>query len=655
MADSAPPPPTVTPPEARATSQSGPQRAAPARRPRPGARAASGMPDSDEPPFTVGPRVTAAVHGHPYRRTVEDPLYRPLRIFTRDPSTSRLEGAVTTVNVPYEPLDPGPVGALFEVDSFDPVTGRHYRRVDLDAPGVLIRTGIDPSTSDPRFHQQMVYAVCSRVYESFRVALGRDPGWGFHAEGRTRLRLRPHGTNERNAFYDPGAGAVVFGYYEADERVAGRNLPRGIVFTCLSHDIVAHEVTHALLDGLRAHFAVPSHPDVGAFHEAFADLVALFLHFQYPEVVRSALRRSRGRLRDATVLAEIARQFGETTGAGRALRSAIGSLSEKEAPAQYDPDLELHDLGAILVAAVYDAFATVFERKTAREVRLATGGSGQLPRAGDVPPDLLDALADHAAKLAAQFLGICVRAVDYCPPVDLRFGEYLRALVTADHDLVPDDPWGYREALIDAFKKRGIHPEYVTSLSEDALLWRGPQTVVPPLEGLKFSRLEFDLEPGRAADERELNRQASALGWTLARYPDTFGLSRPNSDEGIGPPRIESIRTLRRIGPDEQIVFDLVAEVTQRRRVPVPGRDGEVDFLGGCTIIVGPDGVLRYTVYKRVTNTDRLDEQLGRMREGATKKLWKLAKGVWHPDPGIFKLLHAHGSRKPRAERRSKE
>ncbi|HEY5893625.1 MAG TPA: hypothetical protein VIT91_10380 [Chthoniobacterales bacterium] len=30
------------------------------------------------------------------------------------------------------------------------------------------------------------------------------------------------------------------------------------------------------------------------------------------------------------------------------------------------------------------------------------------------------------------------------------FGEYLRALITADFDLVPDDRWAYREALIDA-------------------------------------------------------------------------------------------------------------------------------------------------------------------------------------------------------------
>ena len=48
------------------------------------------------------------------------------------------------------------------------------------------------------------------------------------------------------------------------------------VFTCLSHDVIVHELTHALLDGLRPHFTIPTQIDVLAFHEAFADLIACF-------------------------------------------------------------------------------------------------------------------------------------------------------------------------------------------------------------------------------------------------------------------------------------------------------------------------------------------------------------------------------------------
>ena len=37
---------------------------------------------------------------------------------------------------------------------------------------------------------------------------------------------------------------------------------------------------------------MPSNVDVPAFHEGFADLVALFLHFTYADVVEQAMRES---------------------------------------------------------------------------------------------------------------------------------------------------------------------------------------------------------------------------------------------------------------------------------------------------------------------------------------------------------------------------
>ena len=67
-----------------------------------------------------------------------------------------------------------------------------------------------------------------------------------------------------------------------------------MICTALSHDIIAHETTHALLDGLRSSFMDPTNVDVPAFHEGFADLVALFLHFSYADVVERAIREWRG-------------------------------------------------------------------------------------------------------------------------------------------------------------------------------------------------------------------------------------------------------------------------------------------------------------------------------------------------------------------------
>lgn len=595
-------------------------------------------PPLDPALICIGEGVPRVMQARPYERRRGDPLYRPLSIYTLDPSASRREGAVTRVNVPYEPLRPGPVGHLFAVEE-KPERPLPLQVVDLDDPRVLLESGRRPSPSDPQFHQQMVYAVCSLTYAAFRQALGRDLAWGFDRapddDGRVRLRVRPHAFEGRNAYYDPEAGTLNFGYFRADRDARGRNLPGGYTFTCLSHDVVTHEVAHALLDGLRAHFTLPSNADVLAFHEALADLVALFQRFSYSEVVRTALREARGQPERAAVLTGLARQMAEATGhhAG-ALRSAVAA---DDCPQYETASPQPHLRGELLIGAVFDAFLTVFRRKAAPLLRLATGGTGVLPE-GDLPPDLVDALADKASALAGQFLTICVRAVDYCPPVDLEFGEFLRAVITADYDLVPDDPWGYREAWIDAFWRRGIYPSGVTSLSEDALLWRSPPPGTPPVEGLSFSRLAFDLDPARVADERELIRQAETLGRYLldsARLP-TFGLLPPGAD--VDPPCVQSIRPSRRVGPDGQVIFDLVAEVTQRRTIAGPG-GAPMPFYGGVTLILGPSGEVRYAVSKSTGSRRRSERQQAFVTSDAGQRFWEAGEAR----APLFRLLHDAG------------
>ena len=86
----------------------------------------------------------------------------------------------------------------------------------------------------------------------------------------------------------------------------GRNLPGQRVFTCLSHDIIAHEVTHAVIDGIRTYFTEPTNPDVLAFHEGFADLCALFSHFSEEEALIDAIQRTGGRLYEAVLAPEAA-------------------------------------------------------------------------------------------------------------------------------------------------------------------------------------------------------------------------------------------------------------------------------------------------------------------------------------------------------------
>ncbi|HYJ80004.1 MAG TPA: hypothetical protein VEW03_10405, partial [Longimicrobiaceae bacterium] len=209
------------------------------------------------------------------------PIERCLRGYAIDPSVAqRLDTASiaeVVFRVPWEEVCPGPVGEYVEVIDYDPVAGCFYAPVDLDERGVLADRGLPPSEGVPQFHQQMVYAVASLTIRNFEHALGRRALWS-HGPGEheyddsryvQRLRIYPHALREANAYYSPAKKALLFGYFAAPEPEGGA--PAGMVFTCLSHDVIAHETTHALLDGLHRRLGQPTNPDMLAFHEAFAD------------------------------------------------------------------------------------------------------------------------------------------------------------------------------------------------------------------------------------------------------------------------------------------------------------------------------------------------------------------------------------------------
>ena len=599
--------------------------------------------------FEISPRVARQALAKPYqwRRGEDNPVSRQLWIYTLDPSLSDRQGGVTKVEVPWEPLEPGPKGELFEIDGTGaPELLSDAGKFDLEDRRWLVTDGVSPSPASVPFHLQMTYAVCSLTYAAFRRALGRDIGWAIEPgpDGRTRLRVRPFAFEEANAGYLREAGDLSFGYFRAGQQPAGFTIPGGLVFTSLSHDVIAHETTHALLDGLRSNFHEPTNVDVLAFHEGFADLVALFLHFTYPGVVENALRQTRGVVERGSVLAEIAREFGHARSRGRkarALRSGIdvegieafdsdGLPGTGADPVAYDPSLDPHDLGTVLVSAVFEAFVTITRRKTSRLMRIA----GLDPRDfGKVPlgDALLEAVAKEACEVASQFLTMCIRAIDYCPPVDMLLGEYLRALVTADAELEPVDKWGYREALMRSFRRRRIFPADVPFMTEDAVRWGKPEVegrlAIP---GLAFHDLRFDGDPGRPAGAEELERQAVALGRfvTDPRHADAFRLippsaSRPPGIAQVSPAMVESIRVARRVAPDGRILFDTVAEVTQACTADL---DGELfDVVGGCTIVINQEGEVRYTIAKRVATKERLERQAKAMR-GALRPYWLRTK-----------------------------
>jgi hypothetical protein len=608
-----------------------------------------GRPDID---FVIGPRVASAALFSAYERQPEDPLFRPLRIYALDPAASALDGALSIVNVPYEHIEAGPRGprgAILEIVSTAGAGPEPPQHLNLDSQHLLIQQGRPQTPEDGLFQQQMVYAVCMTSYAAFRQALGRDIAWGFRGETEegTRLRIRPSVDDLENAFYDRTRGEISFGTFAAGGTVAGRNIPGGRISLCLSHDVVVHEMSHALLDGLRSHFLFPSNLDVLAFHEAFADLIAVFQRFTYRDVVLAAIRQSRGKIRSADLLTSIGVQFAQATFCTGALRSAVGGTSRR-----YEDTVEPHNRGELLVVAVFEAFTTIFNRRVAPLLRLATNGTGQLAP-GALPDELALQLTERASRLASQFLMICIRAIDYCPPVDITFGEFLRAVITADMDVVPHDEHGYREAWIDAFAKHHIYPSDVPSLSESALCWKGPEQHIPPEQQLGFAKLQFNGDPGRPASAEEIVRQATALGQlATGKYRSEFGLVAPGDPalgaDDVSQPVVQSIRTSRRVGPSGQVVFDLVAEITQRRIVkPSDGKSG-FEFFGGATAILDPKGKVRLIIRKSVTDGKRLRRQRAFVH-GDGAQFFGLGPGdTMLPQPKL--LLQVHETTRPSSQ-----
>ena len=421
-------------------------------------------------------------------RTPENPARR-LRVYSLDPSLAQSNDFFTvnetTLSLPWdeEPeglhkpgrdVKPGPVGEYLEVVDVDPASNKVYDPIDLNDKFLLAQDGLAPSEGNPQFHQQMVYAVGMLTIGTFERALGRKALWAPYWDASKRrqapvqrLRIYPHALRAANAYYSPDKRALLFGYFQSSDETTGGVAPGSMVFTCLSSDIIAHEMSHALLDGLHHRFTEASNPDVPAFHEAFADIVAIFQHFTFTNLVRFEIGRVKGELTAATLLGGLAMQFGQGSGRDGPLRN-YSDPSNGEF--NYQNTEEAHDRGSILVFAIYDAFLKIVARRSADLIRLATGGTGILG-ASALHPDLVERLTDETTKVAKQILNICIRALDYCPAVDITFGEYLRGLVTADTDAMPEDPWGYRVALIEAFRTRGILPRDVKTVSKETLTW----------------------------------------------------------------------------------------------------------------------------------------------------------------------------------------
>ena len=566
------------------------------------------------------------------------PGYRRLRVHAVDPHTAKKMNRVVenelTLKVPWEDdLAPGPIGEYVEVVDFDPESDCFYPPVDLNSQIVLAQDGLPPSETDPRFHQQTVYALVMTTLSHFEQGLGRTVLWSPHLgkedgqperEFVQRLRVYPHALRGPSAYYSPSKKALLMGYTTDS-------------FTCLSHGVIAHETIRAVLDGL-GRFVDPwnSGSEELAVHEAIADTISLLQQFALPGFLASQLTFTSDLDRNERLLEELAKQLAQPVGIQADLRRSIGEPSAQKQSAE--PHIvKLQERAALLVAALFEVFLSISRKRVAR--LLAVAGIG-VNEQRELNRDLLEALSTDVARNASHLLRMCIRAIDYCPPVDLTFADFLRAIITADTDLTNEDESGYRVALINAFRRFGIFPSTIGATFPVDLMWK-PAAVEISLEELEIQSYAVTDRQTEFASERErcamLFEQWQSLGLTAAAI-SAMGLAldktapRTIDRTRDGLPRfsVDSFRLARRTGLQGEQLNDWVITLSQERRgyfdptVQTAQDEGQKreppDFIfrGGCTLIVdAATWQVRYCIAKSILSANRL----ARYRESLVKRI----------------------------------
>lgn len=551
------------------------------------------------------------------------PRTRKLFIVAQDPSVKNAEGDVllTQVEIPAEELSPGPRGYRVHVVDYDASTDTFYTPQSYDP----LTNGCYPDPfadqiaegdfagllADPGFHAQNVYAIVMRTLARFEFALGRRVGWGFSGH---QLYVAPHAFADANAFYSEEDQALAFGYF----RVPTKDGTSEPIFTCLSHDVVAHETTHAILDGLRERYTAPSSAEQAGFHEGFADIVAILSVFSLKDVVRTILltrkaQKSLGVVEEnhvpvssltekslkKSVLLGLAEQMGsELSGIrGQALRRSIAILPLLKDQVPYlrrSEFQEPHRCGELLVAAILNVFLQVWRSRLGKYTE-------------DRETVDVTVVVDEGAEAANHLLTMSIRALDYLPPTDLRFPDYLSALLTSDREVVPDDSkYEYRAKLRESFAAYGINPP---AGADPEGYWRTVEA------SYVYDRTHFD---SLLRDPEEIFRFIwdNRLELNIEKDEGPFGKSYL---------KVQSVRPCIRLGPDGFTVRETVAEYVQMVTVrfdelsglqitgidaDIPA-DTEITLYGGGALIFDEYGKLKFhirnSIFSRTKQPARIE------------------------------------------------
>lgn len=363
-------------------------------------------------------------------------------VFVQDPFIAKenKELGIQRIKVDWEPsLAAGPTSARIAVVDYNAETNT----VAEPTPWIeeQLRYDVQEEAADFKFHQVNVWTIVAKTLDFFenRRVMGRPVPWGFDSN---RLLVIPHAGVMRNAFYDRRSQTLQFYYF---------GTPEAPIFTCLSHDIVAHETGHAILDGIRPYYHEISSVQTAAFHEFLADLTAILAALDYTSVRSVLIEATNGDLTKRNILADLAEEFGKEASAryGPAQRQYLRTAHNKKTMKSVQDETEPHQVSEVMTGAMFDILAQMTELHITNRLK-------DDPTLAKEPEEFKRIAQRALADAHSRFTRIALRALDFCPPVDVQFIDYARAILVADELAYPVDGMGYRKKIEDCFKARGL-------------------------------------------------------------------------------------------------------------------------------------------------------------------------------------------------------
>ena len=359
-------------------------------------------------------------------------LMTSAEIYVQDPEVEKHNPklGVNEIQLEWEPgMADGPTSARVAVVDYNAETGVVAPPVKWDEEKRRF-LGTEDRTSF-KFHQVNAWAVVQNTLSFFEDphVMGRPIPWGFDGN---RLIVVPHAGNQRNAYYDRRSHSLQFYYFGPADKP---------VYTCLSHDIVAHETGHAVLDGIRPYFSEISSSQTAAFHEFVADLTAILSALRNNHVRNIVAELSGGDLLKDRVIADLAEEFARDeviSTYGEAQRYYLRTAHKKLTMTEIEHEWEPHYCSQVLTGAMFQILAEITMQHMSEQESKEKRPAAALWRA-----------TSHLNRMA-------LRALDYCPPVDVQFIDYARAVLRADEQAYPRDSHGYREIIRRVFEERGL-------------------------------------------------------------------------------------------------------------------------------------------------------------------------------------------------------